>query len=145
MHYHKKILVAMELISEKENFIVNRAKELARKGKVDMYIVHAIEQVGNYAASYAVSAGIDIEKTLSDEARKDIKQIAQKLEVSDAHQIIKIGLASQVILEVAKEIKPDLIIVGSHGKHGLGLLLGSTANSVIHSAKCDVLAVRAPI
>jgi len=43
---------------------------------------------------------------------------------------------------VAGEIKADLIVVGSHGRHGLGLLLGSTASSVVHHAACDVLAVR---
>ena len=36
----------------------------------------------------------------------------------------------------------DLIVIGSHGRHGLALLLGSTANSVLHHARCDVLAVR---
>ena len=36
----------------------------------------------------------------------------------------------------------DLIVVGSHGRHGLALLLGSTANGVLHGATCDVLAVR---
>ena len=34
------------------------------------------------------------------------------------------------------------IVVGSHGRHGLALLLGSTASGVLHGAKCDVLAVR---
>ena len=36
----------------------------------------------------------------------------------------------------------DVIVVGSHGRHGLALLLGSTANGVLHGATCDVLAVR---
>ena len=36
----------------------------------------------------------------------------------------------------------DVIVVGSHGKHGLALLLGSTANGVLHGANRDVLAVR---
>lgn len=34
-----------------------------------------------------------------------------------------------------------MIVVGSHGRHGLALLLGSTANDVLHGAPCDVLAV----
>jgi len=36
----------------------------------------------------------------------------------------------------------DLIIVGSHGRHGWRLVLGSTANAVLHGARCDVLAAR---
>ncbi|WP_220460082.1 MULTISPECIES: universal stress protein [unclassified Colwellia] len=36
----------------------------------------------------------------------------------------------------------DLIITGSHGVHGLQLLLGSTTNAILHGAICDVLAVR---
>lgn len=35
-----------------------------------------------------------------------------------------------------------MIIIGSHGCHGIKLLLGSTANAILHEANCDVLAVR---
>ena len=46
-------------------------------------------------------------------------------------------------LQRAAEAKgADVIVVGSHGRHGLALLLGSTANGVLHGATCDVLAVR---
>ena len=43
---------------------------------------------------------------------------------------------------VAIERNSDLIIVGSHGRHGLALFLGSTSNGILHGATCDVLAVR---
>ena len=43
---------------------------------------------------------------------------------------------------IAQSKKVDLIVVGSHGRHGLGLLLGATANGVLHGANCDVLTVR---
>ncbi|WP_313899138.1 universal stress protein [Leclercia adecarboxylata] len=43
---------------------------------------------------------------------------------------------------LAKKQGCDLIVVGSHGRHGLALLLGSTANDILHGAPCDVLAVR---
>ena len=52
------------------------------------------------------------------------------------------GSPKTEIVRVANENKVDLIIVGSHGRHGLALLLGSTANGVLHHATCDVLAVR---
>jgi len=46
------------------------------------------------------------------------------------------------IHRLAKDQGLDLIVVGSHGRHGLSLLLGSTSTGVLHGAKCDVLAVR---
>ena len=52
------------------------------------------------------------------------------------------GAPKNVIIHQAEKLKADLIIVGSHGRHGIQLLLGSTANGVIHHAHCDVLAVR---
>jgi universal stress protein A len=48
----------------------------------------------------------------------------------------------QEIVSIAEREQVDLIVLGSHGRHGLALLLGSTANSVLHNASCDVMAVR---
>jgi universal stress protein A len=53
-----------------------------------------------------------------------------------------IGAPAYDIRALAVELKADLIVVGTHGRHGLGLLLGSTANAIIHGVGCDVLAVR---
>ena len=52
------------------------------------------------------------------------------------------GQPRQEIHQLASEQQCDLIVVGSHGRHGLALLLGSTANDLLHGAPCDVLAVR---
>ena len=43
---------------------------------------------------------------------------------------------------LASELDADLVVVGTHGKHGLQLLAGSTANAILHGATCDILAVR---
>jgi len=144
MKNYKKIIVALELVLEKEQYLIDKVKALVEAGEGEIYAVHAVEHLGSYAASYAVSAGIDIEKLLLDEAKENMKKTAELLGINEEHQIIKLGPASQVILDVAEKIEPDIIIVGSHGKRGLRLLLGSTSNAVIHGAKDDVLAVRAP-
>jgi universal stress protein A len=52
------------------------------------------------------------------------------------------GSPKSEICLLAEREQVDLIVVGSHGRHGLSLLLGSTANSVLHYARCDVMAVR---
>ena len=55
---------------------------------------------------------------------------------------VELGAPKHEIVRVAKEQGVDLVVVGSYGRHGLQLLLGSTANGVLHLAACDVLAVR---
>lgn len=138
--YHR-ILLAVELIAKSDRLIIEKARELAKEFNAELYLFHAIENFTSYAA-YGVAAGADIEQMLFDSAKKEMAKLGQKLSVPEKHQIIKVGPAGQLVLEVAEKNKNDLIILGSHGRHGIRLLLGSTANSVLHGAKCDVLAVR---
>ncbi len=62
--------------------------------------------------------------------------------VAPENQHLIFGRPESEIHRIAEEQGADLIVVGSHGRHGLALLLGSTANGVLHGASCDVLAVR---
>jgi len=49
------------------------------------------------------------------------------------------------ILEVAEETGADLVVMGTHGRTGLGrLLMGSVAEHVVRRASCPVLTVRTP-
>lgn len=53
------------------------------------------------------------------------------------------GSPVESILDVAKAEQADLIVMGSRGKTDLkGLILGSTAHSLLHAAPCPVLLVR---
>jgi Universal stress protein UspA and related nucleotide-binding proteins len=75
-------------------------------------------------------------------AKKNLTKLGEKLVVTEDRRWLEMGSPKTEIVRVANENKVDLIIVGSHGRHGLALLLGSTANGVLHHATCDVLAVR---
>ena len=52
------------------------------------------------------------------------------------------GNASRGIHHLADELDVDLVVVGTHGKRGIDLFMGSTANAVMHGAHCDTLSVR---
>jgi nucleotide-binding universal stress UspA family protein len=55
------------------------------------------------------------------------------------------GFAAAEIVTLAAEASADLIVMGTHGRTGLGrLLLGSVAEQVLRKAKCPVLTVKAP-
>jgi len=73
-----------------------------------------------------------------------LSRLGDWLGIDPARRWMVWGVPGEEIVRVAEQEHADLIIVGSHGRHGLGLLLGSTANRVLHHAKCDVMAIRFP-
>lgn len=142
MKTYSKVLLAVELDSTCDDLPCIRAKEIIEEFQAELFLLHAIEHLSSYGAAYGVAAGADIEEILLENSRDSMRKIAKKLAISEDNQIIKVGPAKTLILEEAERLGIDLIIVGSHGRHGIRLLLGSTANAVLHGAKCDVLAVR---
>jgi nucleotide-binding universal stress UspA family protein len=54
------------------------------------------------------------------------------------------GPSVPTILKTAQELKADLIVMGTHGRTGIGrLFLGSVAEEVIRKAPCPVMTVKA--
>jgi len=141
MKGYKNILVAVELISKTDAEILRHAEVMAKEFGATVTLVHAVEFVGSYNA-YGTGVGFEIEKILMENANKDMRTLGKKIGIPEDRQTVKVGPAKYVILEEADKIKADLIVVGSHGKHGLRAILGSTADGVLHGAGCDVLAVR---
>ena len=55
------------------------------------------------------------------------------------------GDAAAEILQTAEDVGADLIVMGTHGRSGLGrVLLGSVAAAVLRGARCPVLTVKSP-
>jgi nucleotide-binding universal stress UspA family protein len=56
---------------------------------------------------------------------------------------IKSGKAAETILAVSKEKNIDMIVLGSHGRHGAKkFFLGSVSVEVVKHASCEVLVVK---
>ena len=83
-----------------------------------------------------------IQEQIQDTAKTHLTEFAEALGIKEENRHLIFGRPETEIHTLANEISADLIVVGSHGRHGLALLLGSTANGVLHGAPCDVLAVR---
>lgn len=118
-----------------------KAKKIADENGADLILVHVVEPIPAYA--YPGFAGFsEVEISIREQAEKELSDLAQKLKVDAAHCFVEFGATKNEVLRVAEEKNIDLIVTGSHGKHGLALLLGSTANAILHGANCDVLVVR---
>lgn len=119
----------------------HKAKKIADENGASLHLVHVIEPIPAYA--YPGFAGFsDVEMTIKEQAGSQLEKLGEELGVSPSCQHLAIGATKHEVLEVAKTLNTDLIVAGSHGKHGLALLLGSTANAIMHGAHCDVLIVR---
>lgn len=139
---YQHIMAAVELDPVSDSYSVHKAAALSKQFNARLTLIHAVEHMSSYGAAYGIAAGADIEEMLLENAQKAMKKLSTEFGLSDDQLLIKVGPAKLVILEEAKRLNVDLIVMGSHGRHGVRLLLGSTTNAVIHSAKCDVLAVR---
>jgi len=138
---YKHILFATDL-TEDTDYLVEKVRALRGLTGSKLSLVHVVEPLPGY--SYAYIGIEDIEGQLIQEARQSIEKLGEKLNVAKADQHVEVGPTKTKILKVADDTGADLIICGSHGRHGLSLLLGSTANAILHGAKCDVLTVRLP-
>jgi len=145
MSLFKHILVALDL-SEQSSAVLNKANTIAQQNKAKITVVHVVEPIiepVNYAYDGNISVDlIPLQDEVENSAKKKLNELATPLGILNTSQIVPFGRPADEVHRVAKENNCDLIIVGSHGRHGLGLLLGSTANAVLHGATCDVLAVR---
>lgn len=65
-----------------------------------------------------------------------------RYDIDDEALLVAHGNTAAEIHRLADEGDVDLIVVGTHGKHGVELVAGSSANAVLHGANCDSLAVK---
>ena len=150
MSTYKQILVAVDL-TEDSLSVCRKALEVAGENGANILLVHVLEFIYQMSTSYDPlfypsfeELGIDEEelKKVADKKMLSlIKELALEEGRSLSHEIVS-GVPKTEILCLAEEKQTDLIICGSHGRSGFELLLGSTANAILHHANCDVLAVR---
>ena len=141
MATYQHILVGLDL-SEECPTVLTKAKALADSTGATLTACHIVEPI---AFAYGGDVPLDLseaQQSLEEQAKLRLHSLLESNNVSVKQEIVLAGQAASELHHLAEELAADLIIVGSHGKHGFALLLGSTANGVLHGAKCDVLAVR---
>ena len=145
MEIYQKILVAVDL-SDESDAVLGKACLLATSN-ADVHLVYVQEPmdniyVGIVPQSAAFSGLGDLEAQLGEELKQKLTALGEKYNVAADHLHILDGSPASEIHRFALENDVQLIVIGTHGRKGLQLLLGSTANAVLHGAKCDVLSVR---
>ncbi len=138
---YNTILLAIDLSDEADQ-VASKAVSLAKADNAQLHIIHVIEPL---SFAYGGDIPMDfsrIQEELQQQAEDQLNTFCEKHSIAANKQHIVIGRPETEIHALAEDLEADVIVLGSHGRHGLALLLGSTANGVLHGANCDVLAVR---
>jgi len=145
---HRQILIAIDA-SDDADQVLEAATELYPKRDDSFQVVTVVSPIldgmtGMGGASFAASWPLaDMEATITREITDSVRERVARYGIPPERVAVRYGQAVAEIHAYADQIGADLIVVGSHGRHGLSrVMLGSTANGVLHGARCDVLTVR---
>jgi len=141
MSGYQHIMVAIDF-TDSISAVIERAQHLSKSDGAKLSLVHIVEPAPVDFLDQTMLVDINLDELLMKSASKQIQAVAEKHAVSDINVHLEVGSVKSEIFKLVESESVDLLVVGSHGRHGLGLLLGSTANAVLHGASCDVLAVR---
>ena len=141
MATYKKILVLVDL-SDTSDQVVTAARDMAAHANAAMTMLHVVDFMPMEPMGETPLPTVEIEDSLLERSRVTLRALLERLKIADAAVRVEVGNTKAEILRVAEEEKPDLIVLGSRERHGLAILVNFTEDTVLHAARCDVLAVR---
>ena len=143
MSNYAHILMAIDFTKSGEQ-ILAKALDIAERNNAKLSILHVVEYT--LPLDYAndpmiINWAIDDNETL-EQAKKSLKKFSKQHNLKNVDLSVEFGRPKQVISQFVKDQQCDLVIIGSHGRHGISLLLGSTASAILHAMPCDILTLK---
>lgn len=121
---------------------------LARQYNAELYLLHVVRPVIIGYPEYAIPDSVsEFYGELREHAEEQLQEFAKVHAEGGVHAMVAVeeGVATESILDFARENSVDMIVMGTHGRRGFQrLTLGSVTERVLRKAGCPVLAVRRP-
>jgi universal stress protein A len=139
---YRKLLVLLDLTEGSER-VFAAARDIAAPSNAGIVALHVIEYVpAEPMGESLMPTQIDIDKSLVERAGPLLEDLVKRYGTAGTRARVEVGNTKAQILAVAEQEQPDLIVLGSHERHGLSIMVNFTEDTVLHAAHCDVLAVR---
>lgn len=138
---YQKILLAVDL-GDGTREVALRARQLAEIHGAEVSVLHVVEYIPVEPMGEAILPAINFEDDLVKSAQRRLEQMLAGLGMEQNEHEVVIGSVKNEIVRRARDTGTDLIVIGSHERHGIGVLVNLTEDTVLHAAPCDVLAVR---
>ena len=148
MSDYQHILVGIDF-AESTSKILTHAVDIAQRNNASISLLHIVEYLPPIDSAYepVLASNWDInEGELIEQGKLSLEQLSHSYPLDSLQSGYKLkvltGTPKTIISNYAKEHNCDLIILGSHGRHGIQRLLGSTASAILNDMPCDILALK---
>jgi universal stress protein A len=143
MNDYTHVLAVVDLSASAEQILL-KARDITQRNNATLSLLHVVEYLPpiDYENFPMYSNwAVDDEQMLTN-ARQLLEKLCQQHQLTNANVEVVSGTPKHEISQYVKQHQCDLVVMGSHGRHGINLLLGSTANAVLHAMPCDILTVK---
>jgi len=144
MSDYTHILVAVDFSASAEQ-VLNKAREISDRNNAKLSLLHIVEYLPPIDSVYEPvlsSNWVIDESEMLEQAKDSLEKFKQQQKLDNVELHTLLGSPKYEIAQFVKDHQCDLLVMGSHGRHGINILLGSTANAVLHKMPCDILAVK---
>jgi universal stress protein A len=139
----KRILVPVDFSGPSDQAL-RYAARFAQHFGGELTLLHIVQKT-SVAPFPEVPPYLDNVEEDFENAERALQSLAaqQMLKSSAVHTVVRTGLAGHEIVEAARDLDSDLIVIATHGYTGWKhLCIGSTAERVVRTAPCPVFVVR---
>ncbi len=138
--HYKHVLIATEL-SENSYKMLEKAFSVLKLLNGNVSVLHVVES--DPVADHIYVDQDEYKRDVVTKARQSYKTLCEQHELPELKLHIKIDSPkTHAILDFANSRDCDLIIVGSHERHGIEKILSPTADVVVRISSCDVFVIR---
>ena len=140
----RRILVPVDF-SEHADAVIEWGAHLAEEHGSAIVVLHAYHLPVEFQQLEGAYLPADFWTNVRQEAERSLDRYVEQLRARgfDVEARVREGYPATVIVEEAKSLPADLVVIGTHGLSGLKhLLLGSIAERVVQKAPCPVLTVK---
>ncbi len=122
------------------------AVALARGSGAELLVLHAVEPIALAGDVYGFTTSATMYDAVEKAARESLAGVVAEVRKNRGlrvHGVLVNGAATTSIVEAAKKLRADVLVLGTHGHSGLDrMILGSVAERVVRTSSVPVLTVR---
>lgn len=142
-HEPKRILIPVDAAGGPSRSAADLAARIATERDARVALVHVVAHAPEFVPEYGIMVEGSLQPYFDRRGAAFLASFPIEIQNGSAiHRIVREGEPAGEIMAAAAEWKADLIVMGTHGRRGIGrLFLGSTAEQVARHAPCPVLCV----